>query len=172
MSKNMTKNAESEQTCQTNVELTCNALSHVDEILLDNKAVETKTTTIQFACLTMGAFFSNASKQHIIRHSAMQMVVMMVVMTMHVAMRREGAPTQTTTCSMIICEQTRLTRHVSESWGTIESQPVARRSDTGGTVGESQATSHTPGTLTCRLFLLVNSAAKQSMGTSIVFKPG
>ena len=35
----------------------------------------------------------------------------MVVMMMHVAMRRKGAPTQTTTCSMIICERkkTRLT---------------------------------------------------------------
>ena len=44
-------------------------------------------------------------------------------------MRRENAPTQTTTCSMIIC-------HVSESWGTVESQLVARRSDTEVTVGE------------------------------------
>ena len=96
---------------KTTVELTCNALSHVDEILLDNKAEETNTT-IQFARLTMGPFFSNASKQHIIRHSAMQMVVMMVVMMMmHVAMRREGAPTQTTTCSMIIYEQKNTTHH-------------------------------------------------------------
>jgi len=56
------------------------------------------------------------------------------------AMRRENAPTQNTTCSMIICEQqTRLTRHVSESWGTVESQLVTRRSDTES--GRGRATS-------------------------------
>ena len=54
------------------------------------------------------------------------------------AMRRENTPTQTTTCSMIIC-------HVSESWGTVESQLVARRSDTEVTGGERPPSlSHTP----------------------------
>ncbi len=107
---------------QITVELTCNALSHVDEILLDNKAEETNKNDDTLCSFDDGAIFQQCEQTTCFpTFSNAQMVVMTVVMMMHVAMRREGAPTQTTTCSMIICEQKKhdSPRHVSKSWGTV-----------------------------------------------------